>query len=397
MLSKKTGIFGIALFAATAWVSLSSSGTAFAATTTWVGTDCPATNCNWSNVNNWQGGVAPVNGDDIVINANAATPDAAATTQNDIANLTVRNIDVSGYATTANNSVAIRNATGNNTPLTITGNVTYSAPSVAAPSGWFAADTLVLNHGTIILGGDSVFSQVSVDSTNTINLNGHALTYNRSMADGGTSGSVVNFDSPITGNGTLNINVPTTAAFFMKGTNTYSGTTNINTVDYVTSMDKPNVATFGTSIVNLSAQSRVLFSGDGAQTVSNTINVTPPLVTGTFLTNQLEFWSETTAVTFTVPNINLLGNARFGINNLSGAVIVNLAGITANGHCVQYGDGNVYAADFQNGPTACVVAVASAPNTGFALLSSNPFFTGIMALAAGLSLVVLGKKAFAKK
>lgn len=397
MLGKNYKSIGIGLFVAAAWAVCGGSGTAFAATRTWVGTDCPSTNCNWSNVNNWQGGVAPVNGDDIVIHATTTDPGAFDGTFNDIPNLTVNSIDVSGYADSANDSVVIMNGLSNNTPLTIAGNITYTAPSTAAPSGWYPAYWLTLTHGTIILGANSVFTEVRLDPNDTLNLNGHALTYTRTVADGGASGTTVNFSPVITGNGTLNINVPTTAALFMKGVNTYSGTTNINSVDYIDSSDANNVQTFGSSVVNLSGQGRILFSADGAQTISNVINVTPPAITGTFLADQLLFWSHSAAVTYTVPNIHLLGNARFGTNTSSGSVLVNLAGITTNGHCVQYGTDNNDAADFQNGPSACVVAVASTPNTGFALLNASPLLTLMGTVVASGALLVLGKKILSKR
>jgi len=369
------------------------SGTSFAATKTWVGTDCPTTDCYWSNGNNWQGGAAPVNGDDIVITSNAVTPDAFDGTLNDISNLSVKNIAVSGYAKSANSYMTISNTIGNATALTITGNVTYVAPVVAAPSGWYAAERLAIDHNTITLGADSIFTQVSFTASNTLNLNGHALTYIRTLGDG--AGTTVGLSPTITGNGTLNIDVPLTTALFMKGVNTYSGVTNINTVDYVNSSDVPNVAMFGTSVVNLSSQGRILFEADGAQAINNTINVTPPTVSGTFLSNQLEFWSGSAAVTYTVPNLHLLGNARFGVNVINGAVTVNLAGIVVNGHCVQYGDGNGQAANFLNGPSACVVNVSgtpATPNTGAQIVFGNPIVVGVLGLAAAATVVFLARR-----
>lgn len=397
MVNTQLKFVGLGLLAAATWLAFGSSGTAAAATQTWTGADCPATDCHWSNVNNWQSGVAPVNGDDIVINATTTNPDSFETTYNDISNLSVHNISISGYATSQNSYMSIANTSGNATPLTITGNVTYTIPSTAAPSGWYPALSLLLTHGTLILGADSTFTDVRTNSADTINLNGHALSYVRNLSSVGQSASTMSLDSLITGNGTLNIDVPLTIALYMNGVNTYSGVTNINSVDLISSLDVPNVGTFGTSVVNLSSQGRILFRADGAQTISNTINITPPTVTGTFLSNQLEFWSATAPVTYTVPSINLLGNARFGVNNVSGAVAVNLAGITTNGYCIQYGDDNSDVAYFSNGPSACVVSVASTPNTGFALLSSNPLLVFAATLVASASLALLGKKAFFSK
>lgn len=180
--------------------------------------------------------------------------------------------------------------------------------------------------------------------------------------------------------------MPTTVVLFLSNTNDYSGTTNLTSVDYVSTLGGL-ITAFGTSDINIGSSARILFSADGARTISNNISITPPAVTGTFLNNQIEFWADTAAVTYTVPHITLLGNARLGINDLAGAVSVNLAGITANGHCIQYDDNNIKAANFTNGPAACTVSVASqpkAPNTGFSLLKNSPM--AVLALTSGLAL-----------
>lgn len=382
---KKSKLLMLAVLAASAWVLCGPSGSALAATRTWIGTDCPTTNCYWSNPNNWQGGSIPANGDDVVIVGSAVNPGASDATQNDINNLVLSSLSVSGYVVSNTGPMIQITPYANTTPLTVNGDITYTPPTVAAPSGWEIASYVDLAQD-IVLGADATFTQVRL--ADNLNLNGYALTYIRTAADESTT---ISFRPVITGNGTLNITVPTTAALFMNGANTYSGTTNINTVDYVTSMEVPNTGMFGTSVVNLSAQSRVLFSGNGSLTINNVINVTPPAVTGTFLDSQLEFWASGGAVTYTVPNIRLLGNARFNANVVAGAVMVNLAGITANGHCIQYGQDNQRASSFQNGPAACVVAVTTqnvpkAPDTGVRLLTTNPFVVALATLtcAAGL-------------
>lgn len=394
---KKTKLLISGVLAITAIACTWSGGNALAATRTWVGTDCPATNCNWSNVNNWQGGTAPVNGDDIVINASAATPDSSQDTKNDIANLTVKSISISGYALSGGGErMTIENATGNNTPLTISGNVTYATPASPASSGWVKATGLKLTHGTITLGADSTFTQVYPDPADTYNLNGHVLSFLITTPD-----INVGLDSLITGSGTLNIEVPITTRVYLNPANTYSGTTNVISTDYISSLSQPNTGMFGTSVVNLSDKARILFSADSAQTINNQFNITPPAVTGTFLNNQLEFWSATAPVTYTVPHITLLGNARFGVNDLAGAVTVNLAGITANGHCVQYGDNNSASGFFQNGPAACAVNVSQqpstttapkAPNTGLRRFSANPLLITLTSLVTAGGLALLARR-----
>ncbi|MEO8862990.1 MAG: hypothetical protein ABI354_01575 [Candidatus Saccharimonadales bacterium] len=365
---------------------------AFAATRTWVGTDCPATNCNWSNVNNWSGGVAPVNGDSIVINSDTVTPAKFQATTDDIAALSVASITTSGYS---NSSQGPYSMTINTTQsLTITGNVTHTVTATAAPSGWNIASFLALGDAVhpIVLGGNVTTQNVALIAS-TITLGGNTLNYN---LDPTYTDTTFSLEAQLTGAGTFNIDLPTNVALFLDDTNNYSGTTNINSVNYVSALGD-STKVFGTSAVNLSSTARILFKpiASGAVTINNAISVTPPTVTGTFLNNQLEFWSETGGSSFTIPNITLLGNARFGTNDLAGAVSVNLAGITANGHCIQYGDGNSDVANFSNGPAACVVAVAAgkkAPNTGFASVSSNPIAVLAVSFASAGAIYYIARR-----
>lgn len=394
---KKQALLGFAatLVASLATFLVLTGGQAFAATKTWVGTDCPATNCNWSNTNNWVGGVAPVNGDDIVIDMSSSTPTSGNTTVNDITNLSVASITASGYDTAGGSKMMTITTTAS--PLTIGGNVTLNTPSTAAPGGYENAGKLFID-GNLILSGNATFTNAVPNNSSTFALGGNTLTIASTSLYNTLGNSTINFDSVISGNGTVNIAVGSDLVLFMNNANTYTGTTNIQTADYISSLGG-GVGMFGTSTINLSASSRILFEGSGTVTIPNTINVTPPTVTGTFLTNQLEFWSNGSSVTFNAANIALLGNARFGINDSLGTVTVNLAGITANGHCVQYGTDNIQAGNFQNGPTACTVAVANnttttpaAPNTGFALLKSNPVAVAFGTLAAAAGVAYLGRR-----
>ena len=349
-------------------------GNVFAATKTWIGTTCTASSdCNWSTTGNWQGGVAPTTGDDVVINGSTTVK---STTTQDITSLSIASLTTSGFdpITTGNGSVSLNNTAG----LTVTGNITHNAPATAPPSGYTKQESLELN-GAIILGANSIFTNIttSYSAGDSIALGGHTLTIVATSlySDAQTTMSL---DTPISGAGTVNYNIPTSVVLFLTNSNTYSGTTNINTVDYVTVLGGMTNA-FGSSTINLSSSARLLFTSNGNQTVSNAINITPPTVTGTFLQNQIEFWAQSAAVTYTFPNITLLGNARFGVNDLSATVQVNLAGITTNGHCIQYGTDNNDAGNFTNGPAACIVNVAGTtpvvpktPDTGFGLIKNNP-------------------------
>lgn len=228
-------------------------------------------------------------------------------------------------------------------------------------------------------------------SGNSITLGGHVLTLTATSLYVGTTYS---FDAKITGNGTFTVELPTTLALFLSNTNDYSGTTNLNTLDYATVLGGL-ITAFGTSSINIGPSARVLFDADGAQTINNNISITPPTVTGTFLTNQIEFWARTTSVAYTVPHITLLGNARLGVNNLAGAVSVNLAGITTNNHCIQYGDENRDVSYFSNGPAACTVNVAAqpkAPDTGFSLIKNNPVVVAAVTTVTALGIALISRR-----
>jgi hypothetical protein len=388
------------VFAVALGLLMRGGGQVSAATKTWVGTACTASaDCDWSTTTNWQGGVAPVSGDDIVINGNISV---ASATRNDISGLSVASITTSGYNpnTTGNGEVSITTTAA----LTVTGNITHAAPAVAAPSGYTNQRDLSI-RGNIVLGGNVIATNVYFDASgstpDTLTLGGNTFTLvvNLLYTDG-NSNNTFGMKHKITGNGTFNINLPTDLTLFLINDNDYTGTTNINSVDYVTVSGGLQTA-FGTSTINIGPSARVIFDGSGAVTISNVINVSPPSVTGTFLDNQLEFWADGAAVTFTVPNIVLNGNARFGVNDLGGTVQVNLAGITTNGYCVQYGTDNSDAGNFINGPSACVVnvngqakggGVPKTPNTGFGLLMNNPVAVLGLTTLASLGLLFIARR-----
>lgn len=384
-------------------ISLSNGNLAFAVSTTktWVGTACALStpNCSWSEETNWQEGAAPVDGDNIVINMSATTPDNGVSTINDIPNLVINDITVSGYVTSDTSAMSISSTDPIN--ITINGDITLNTPTVAAPSGYFPAKLLDiggLDGLNITLGADSIFTNVYSMAVNdeAINLNGHMLTVKiTSLAEGLSYW----FAYKITGNGTVNYDLLTTSRLQLNDTNDYSGTTNLISLDYVTTLGN-SFGMFGTSDINIGPSARILYEGDGNITISNKISITPPTVSGTFLNNQIEFWSDTADVFYTVPNITLLGNARLGTNTVTGTVTVNLAGITTNGHCIQYGDEGDDGI-FQNGPAACIVDVAvpiTAPNTAIKnLILSNPIVVAIMGIFSATFVVFMFRRQFSKK
>lgn len=394
---KTRNLLAATLLASAAWILTGLSGTAHAATKTWNGSGCTPGNggCLWSNAANWDGGIVPITGDDVVMPA-LTTPVGATGSTIDIPNLALNSLQISGYATSANGTMFLE--ASDPSGLTINGNVTFT-PGPSAPSGTYNALLLSLG-GKVQLGGDSVFTNTRPASTSgsSFDLGGHTLT----ITAPGYTAQTFSLAGPISGSGTLTINLPEKTALFMNPANTYSGTTNIDTVDYVTTLletGSNDAKMFGSSTINIGAKARVLFRGNGAVTIDNPIFITPPATSGTFLANQIDFWANTANVSYTVPKITLLGNARLGVNDSSHSVTVNLAGINANGHCVQYGDDNNKAANFTSGPASCSVAVAGqeknapkTPNTGIRLITSNPIFVAIATLVSSAAFVYLARR-----
>lgn len=108
MKTKKIVLFALALSAGI----IVRGGHVFAATKTWIGTTCTASSdCNWSTTGNWQGGVAPTTGDDVVINGDTAV---ASNTTQDISSLSIASLTTSGYRpnTTGDGLVSIHQPVG---------------------------------------------------------------------------------------------------------------------------------------------------------------------------------------------------------------------------------------------------------------------------------------------
>lgn len=335
----------------------------FAATRTW---DGGGSDDNWSTATNWDTDTAPVNGDDIVFTL--ANSDINST--NDFSNLTVNSITVNGVTDDASDSVNIFITN----PLTIAGNVTSS---VAGDS------TRLTLRGDIVLGSDvtmtnaSIFARTGNEANDNLDLNGHTLTY---KTDSLYTGLTINIDQSITGSGTFTIDVRNSVSLFLASSvytpngNTYSGTTNLITGTLSTSGGHTNKM-FGTSTINIGATATLGIETDGTSPyiVSNPINIAAATIGDNgYLDDQLYVWAGALNQVINISNITLNGNARFALNGSDGAT-VNLAGIQANGFCVQYGDEtNFQAARFLNGPNACVIGdstssvtnVPGAPNTG---------------------------------
>lgn len=322
-----------------------------APTKTWVGTACESDNvCLWSEAANWQGGVAPVNGDNVTINY---PQERSSYSTIDIPDLVINNLNVTGYHSSFGGSVLIAGVYDADpvTNLMVTGDISLTAPEAEPLAGLYTAELLSFDDISITLESNSTFTNVYVEDE-TLNLNNHSLTVKTSGIN--AENRVYSFGCKITGDGTVNYDLPLTQILFLGNENDYSGVTNLISMDYAASLVDSNVRMFGSSDVNVGPLARILYKSKIDATIDNKITIYPPEVTGTFLSNQIEFWGydDSHKVTYTVPNIVLLGDVRLGSNNFT---IVDLAGITANGHCIQYDNGRL--SSFINGPEACVVNV----------------------------------------
>jgi hypothetical protein len=343
----------------------------FAATTdTWTGTDCPAVNCNWSDANNWSAGV-PAAGYDLVFDNNLITGVRAPI--DDIAGLSINSITFINNSATAPAPVFI------NSPLTIVAAVSQAAS--------VTTDTDILGSqsagSTITLGGD-----VTVTSTaglrlgnsagDTLALNGHTLSF-----VGGLAGNIVAIQSIISGAGGVVYNAAKTE-FSLNGTNTYSGTTHVIANDLPVS-ESSNSNGFGTSAITVETGGSIGFERTASATVSNAITVNGA-TNGSPVTS-LNFGSLGNNVTLSFPAITLTGSTRFSNGNpQSSNLTINLAGITANGHCIEYlGYGNDVtngpANGFINGPAGCKVTAAVSTTSGSIAVPKTPA-TGLAAITA---------------
>lgn len=335
-------------------LSVLASTPTFAATKTWSG----AVDNTFNDAGNWTPAGIPVNGDDIIIVNNTGSTSSLI---NDISNLNVNSITLSGPdPVTINHSVGL-----------ILSGVYSSTTGNSSPSSY---------TGTITLGSDSTISDVDT-SGSTLALAGHAITFT-------TTGGVTTTNTPtISGAGTVNIDVTNAVSIFLPNGNSYSGTTNLISGQATTFATSSN-SIFGSSTINVSPTATISLNADGATwTFNNPINITQAVVGQSgFLTAQLFVWTDDNQ-TVNIPNITLNGNARFATDAIlrTGATI-NLAGISADSYCVQYGDEyNSDATYFINGPSACVIGddepVVGVPDTAAKFATSNPIVVAALGLA----------------
>jgi hypothetical protein len=362
-------------------------GTALAASETWTGGDCPAVNCFWSNPNNWLSNVIPTNGDDVIID-NAAIANQTDSPIDDIAGLSLTSItfindsSASEVDITLGADITVTSAITQASSVTTTTNfIGYEFTPWAITLG---GNVTISSNSTLIIGADTGLNDLDIGS--------NTLTLNESSAAGSTIWLAAN----IIGSGNVVYDAAHTE-FDVSGNNTYSGTTHVihTAAQGVVKADGNNFDPFGASAVTIESTGFVNLTQYNANTTISNQFIVNGVGSGT-PTKSLNFGDDSTAgVTLTVPNITLNGDTEFDNTSVaSPPLVANLAGITANGHCIVYQGYGTDTSDgpsngFTNGATGCVQSASTGgpttpgsssgtpttPNTGFALVSAHPVVT----------------------
>lgn len=358
-----------------------------AGTKTWSNTDCSGgSNCSWSDTNNWIGGVVPGTGDDIVFDNSTLVPANSPT--NDINGLTVNSLSFINTGSGANTIVLGSGLFGGD--LTVT-----SAISQAA-----SATTANLIKGTLKLGGNvtvtgngnnlTLGSSSAGQADDIIQLNGYTLNLVDVVVPGSTPKLTIN--DIISNTGTVTYNGAHTQ-FVVNGVNTYSGTTNVTASSSWIGGDVAGQQPFGTSSIVVSSTAGIKFNYASNVTINNSIQLTGGAATSGLPISIYFSVSGASAITYTIPNITLLGNVRLSNDSLA---TVNLTGIATNSHCIEYlTAGALSGTPYTGGPGICVtlptptpVSPPKAPNTGIALISVRPLGVILSTLAAATVLIV---------
>lgn len=357
-----------------------------AGTKTWSNTDCSSgSNCSWSDINNWIGGVVPGAGDDIVFDNSTLVPANSPT--NDINGLAVNSLSFINAGSGANTIVLGSGLFGGD--LTVNTAISQAA----------SATTANLIKGTLKLGGNvtvtgngnnlTLGSSSAGIADDILQLNSHTLNLVDVVMPGSTPKLTIN--DIISNAGTVTYNGAHTQ-FVVNGLNTYSGTTNVTASSSWIGGDVVGQQPFGTSSIVVSSSAKIKFSYAANATINNSIQLTGGAATSGLPISIYFSVSGASAITYTIPNITLLGNVRLSNDSLA---TVNLTGITSNGHCIEYlTAGTLSNIPYTGGPGICVTPVVvpvnlpKAPNTGIALISVRPLGVILSTIAAATVLIV---------
>lgn len=379
-----------------------------AGTKTWSGTDCIGVshNCNWSDVNNWIGGIIPAAGDDVVFDNSTLTPANSPT--NDISGLAVNSLSFINAGSGANTIVLGSGLLGGD--LTVNTAI-FQAASVTTAN--FIKGTLILGGNVTVTGSGNnltLGSSSAGQANDIIKLNTYTLNFVNVVNPG--SAPKVTVNDIISGSGTVTYNGAQTR-FSLIGLNNYSGTTNVTASNTWLGGDVVGQQPFGTSSIVVSSAAGIKFAYTSNTTISNPIRLTGGASTVGLPISIYFANAGSGSITYNIPNITLLGNVRLSNDLLA---TVNLTGITTNAHCIEYlTGGTLTSTPFSGGPTACVApspvvpvtttttapattatptptvttVTPGAPDTGIGRVAANPLLTFSSSLTAALILVII--------
>ena len=368
-----------------------------AGTKTWSNTDCSSgSNCSWSDTNNWIGGIVPGAGDDIVFDNNILIPANSPT--NDISGLAINNLSFINAGSGANTIVLGSGLFGGD--LTVNTAISQSASATTAN---FIKGTLKLGGNVTVTGNGNnltLGSSSAGQANDIIQLNGHTLNLIDVVVPGSTPKLTIN--DIISNTGIVTYNGAHTQ-FVVKGVNTYSGTTNVTASSSWIGADVAGQQPFGTSTIVVSSVAGIKFNYLANTSITNPIRLTGGSATSGLPISIYFANSGASSITYTVPNITLLGNVSLSNDTLA---LVNLTGITTSGYCIEYlTAGTLSNTPYTGGPGICVTPVSPittsiplttstpltlprAPNTGVALISVRPLGVILSTIAAATVLIV---------
>lgn len=378
-----------------------------AGTKTWIGTACNGVShdCAWSNATNWQSSSVPSGNDDVIFDNSVLNPAFSPT--DDINGLAVNTLTFINAGSGANTITLGSGLLGGD--LTVNNSISQAASSTTAD---FIKGTLILGGSVVVTGNGNnltIGSSTSGQANDILNLNGHSLTFQNVVVPGSTPKVTIN--DVISGAGVVTYNGPNTQ-FVVNGINTYSGTTNVTASSSWLGGDIINQQPFGTSSIVVGSAAGIKFLSSTNLTFTNSIQLDGGSATSSLPISIFFAKSGAGPVSFSFPNISLLGNVR--LSNDSNTT-VDLTGITVNGHCVEYlTNGALVDTPYTGGPAICTTPVtpstptgsvstttttkAKAPDTGIARIAANPLLTAFGAMAAAVVMVgTIGRLKTGKK
>lgn len=305
----------------------------FAATKTWAGTSVGDI---WDDANNWSPSGVPVDNDDIVFNC--ATEDECDSVF-DLPGLIVNSISFEG-------DVAAVVANPTDAPMTILGDITSVNPGSRL-------------EAALVLGADSTVHNTVLGA---VDLNGNTLTITgKGEIKPTTSDRWIGLEGEISGDGTLNIDADADQEVYLSGPNTYSGTTNVNSGMFVSNgqhLTNRTIDMFGVSDINVGPLGKVILFFDETESgfsFENTMTFTRtnPSYTQLEIGNDA---SDSSLVEMALTSIVLNSDTRFDLDTTNGDITIDLAGITDNGYCIEFGLDGVDEDSFLNGPSCTAPA-----------------------------------------